>query len=261
MISKDTEGKFALVTGGTGGVGFRIAERLAQHGAIVTVTGRSTERGNAALAELKKICPQARFVAGDCSNYDVCIKAVEAATQESGKLDLLVSAGAEGPFGPTLFHAFTPEQIVASYQDRFLPRVFPVHAALPALRASGEAAVLLVTTDAGRHATPGESIIGAVGASMIMLTKALAREFSGWKIRVNGIALTLTSDTPSWDRIFAKQSFENNLFSKALSRFPSGRAPTSTEAAQVAHFLLSPLASQVTGQTISVNGGLSFAGW
>ncbi len=261
MDSKDLAGKIALVTGGTSGVGYRIAERLAQHGAVVTITGRSAERGEAALAELKKICPQAGFVAGNCREYDVCKQAVEAAAQNSGKLDLLVSAGAEGPFGPTPFHAFTPEQIVASYQDRFLPRVFPIHAALPALKASGEAAVLLVTTDAGRHATPGESIIGAVGASMIMLTKVLAREFAEWKIRVNGIALTLTSDTPSWDRIFAKQSFENNLFSKALSRFPAGRAPTALETAQVAHFLLSPLSSQVTGQTLSVNGGLSFAGW
>lgn len=78
---------------------------------------------------------------------------------------------------------------------------------------------------------------------------------------MNALGLTLTSDTPSWDRIFSAESFENRLFSKALQRFPAGRAPTAEEMARVAVFLLSPLASQVTGQTVSVNGGLSFGGW
>ena len=96
---------------------------------------------------------------------------------------------------------------------------------------------------------------------MILLTKALAREFSRWNIRVNSVAITLTSDTPSWDRIFSKQDFENKLFSKALARFPSGRAPTSDEVSKAAVFLLSNDASQVNGQTLSVNGGLSFGGW
>ena len=89
----------------------------------------------------------------------------------------------------------------------------------------------------------------------------LARELSRWSIRVNTVALTLTSDTPTWDRIFSHEGFENDLFSKALRRFPSGRAPTSEEVSHVAWFLASQHASQVTGQTLSVNGGLSFGGW
>jgi 2-hydroxycyclohexanecarboxyl-CoA dehydrogenase len=104
-------------------------------------------------------------------------------------------------------------------------------------------------------------MIGAVGAAIILLTKALARELSRDRIRVNSVAMTITSDTPSWDRIFARESFENRLFTKAVARFPQGRAPTADEVAQAAVFLASPAASQITGQTVSVNGGLSFGGW
>lgn len=100
-----------------------------------------------------------------------------------------------------------------------------------------------------------------MGASIILMTKALAREFARLNIRVNSLAITLTSDTPSWERIFSGQDFENKLFSKALERFPSGRAPTSDEVARAAMFLLSQDASQINGQTVSVNGGLSFGGW
>jgi 3-oxoacyl-[acyl-carrier protein] reductase len=93
------------------------------------------------------------------------------------------------------------------------------------------------------------------------MTKTLAKEFSRWQIRVNSVSLTLTSDTPSWDRIFGEETFQTGLFSKALARFPSGRAPTAEEVARVAVFLASDQSSQVTGQTVSVNGGLSFGGW
>jgi len=257
----DLSGKVALVTGASRGVGLRIAERLAAAGASVTISGRTPAHGEAALATLRHIAPDAAFVAGDCASYEGARAAVAGALRGGERLDILVSSGAEGPFGPKPFSDMAPDEIEASYRTRFLPRVFPVHAALAALRASDGAAVLMVTTDAARHPTPGESIIGAVGAGVILLTKALARELSRDRIRVNGIALTLTSDTPSWDRIFSEESFERGLFSKALARFPAGRAPEAAEVARVAVFLVSEDAAQVTGQTVSVNGGLSFGGW
>jgi len=104
-------------------------------------------------------------------------------------------------------------------------------------------------------------VLGAVGASIILMTKALAKEFSRDKIRVNSIALALTSDTPTWERAFAEEGFWRNLGTKVVERFPFGRPPAADEVAAVAVFLASDAAAQVTGQTISVNGGLSFGGW
>lgn len=252
--------KVALITGGSGGIGFHVAEQLAGAGAQVFINGRSAERGERAAAKLREISQDVRFIAGDCASYQDVAAVVDTARSGAGRLDILVSAGAEGETGPAPFAELTPQQIEGEFRRRLLPRIFPVHAALPLLRENGGSVVLL-TTDAGRYATPGESVLGAVGASVIMMTKVLAKEFSRYKIRVNSIALALTSGTPTWDRLFAGESFQRDLFTKVVERFPFGRAPSADEAAAVAVFLASDAAAQVTGQTISVNGGLSFGGW
>ena len=254
------KGKAALVTGGSEGIGLRVAEQLAEAGAHVVINGRSAERGERAVAKLREISPDVRFVSGDCASYQDVAAVVDTARSAAGRLDILVSAGAEGEIGPTPFAELTPEQIETELRKRLFPRIFPVHAAWPALRENGGSVVLL-TTDAGRYATPGESVLGAVGASIILMTKALAKEFSRDKIRVNSIALALTSDTPTWDRAFADEGFWRDLGTKVVERFPFGRPPAADEVAAVAVFLASDAAAQVTGQTISVNGGLSFGGW
>ena len=254
------KGKAALITGGSGGIGLRVAEQLAEAGAQVFINGRSAERGEQAVAKLREISQDVRFIAGDCASYRDVATVVDTVRSAAGRLDILISAGAEGEIGPTPFAKLTPEQIESEFRKRLLPRIFPVHAAWPALRENGGSVVLL-TTDAGRFATPGESVLGAVGASIIMMTKALAKEFSRDKIRVNSIALALTSDTPTWDRAFAEEGFWRDLGTKVVERFPFGRPPAASEVAAVAVFLASDAAAQVTGQTISVNGGLSFGGW
>ena len=154
----------------------------------------------------------------------------------------------------------TPEELRVCYEGRLYPRIYPVHAAIDALKES-QGAIVMITTDAARFPTPGEGVIGAVGASIVLLTKTLAKELSRSKVRVNAVAMTLTSDTPAWDRIFAEENFQNRLFSKALEKFPFGRAPNAEEVARLAVFLASADAGQVTGQTVSINGGLSFGGW
>ncbi|RZL91600.1 MAG: SDR family oxidoreductase [Variovorax sp.] len=259
----DFNGKVALVTGASGGVGLRVAQMLAGAGAIVVINSRSQEKAEKAAMELRDAgipSRQVRVAVGDTTDYDATVRVAEAAAAINGGIDIVVSSGAQGHVRPMPFAEMTGPELVSSFNSRFFARINPVHAALPYLRKRG-GSVVMVGTDAGRHATPGESIVGAFGAGVILMTKTLAKEFSRWKIRVNSVSLTLTSDTPSWDRIFGEETFQTGLFSKALDRFPSGRAPTAEEVARVAAFLASEQASQVTGQTVSVNGGLSFGGW
>ena len=140
----------------------------------------------------------------------------------NGRIDIVVSSGAQGRVPPKPFAEMTADEIVQAYQSRFLPRIFPVHAALPFMREHG-GSIVMVGTDAARHPTPGESIVGAVGAGVILMTKVLAKELAGWHVRVNAVSLTLTSDTPSWDRIFgAEGNFQSKLFTKLSERFPLG---------------------------------------
>lgn len=263
MDKQDLKGKVALVTGSTDGLGLRIAERLAERGAEVVLNGRSADKGAKALVELQKVpglLAAPRFVQGDCANYESARQVTEQTASSTGRIDILVSAGATGAVRPMPFAEMSGDDLVQGFNSRFFARINPVHAALPFMREHG-GTVVLIGTDAARHPTPGESIVGAFGAGVILMTKALAREFSRWNIRVNCVAMTITSGTASWDRTFSEQTFQTKIFTKAVERFPSGRAPNAQEVASVATFLATDDSAQVTGQTISVNGGLSFGGW
>lgn len=255
------EGKIALITGGTAGVGFQAARLLAQGGATVIVNGRSEESAQKALGELGKISPETSFLAGDASDYDSIKGVAGQVLDKHGRLDILFSAGASSKPGPMPFEEMSRQDLIDGICTRIFPRMFPIHACIPALRESEAASVVMLTTDAARHATPGETTVGASGAAVMMLTKSLAKEFTRWGCRVNSVAMTITSGTPSWDRIFGSESFQNRLFTKAVSKFPFGRPPNAEEVARMAVFLASDQALQITGQTVSVNGGLSFGGW
>ena len=258
---RDFEDKVVLVAGGTSGVGFRAAEILARRGAKIVVNGRNAERGATAVNDLQAITPDVRFEPGELTEAESFSRVVDGTLDAFGRIDVLISAGGEGKLPVQPFSEFAPAEIEEALMSRFLPRVIPVHAVLPAMRERGGGAIVLLTTDAARHVTTGESVVGAAGAGVILMTKALGKELARDRIRVNSVSMTITSDTPSWDRIFAREGFSSKLFDKAISRFPMGRPPNATEVAEVVAFFASDASSQVTGQTLSANGGLSFGGW
>ena len=255
----DLAGKVALITGGTAGVGLETGLRLARRGAQVVVNGRSQEGGERALSALRAVSERVCYEPGDAGDPASITALVDRVVATHGGIDILVSAGSPHDIGPTPFAEMDLDGLKSAFDSRIYPRIFPVRAAIPALR-ERRGSVVMLATDAARHPTPGESVMGAVGAAVILMTKALAREFSRWNVRVNSVAMTITSGTPSWDRIFAEESFQSRLFGKAVERFPQGRPPSAGEVADVAVFLAAD-AIQVTGQTVSVNGGLSFGGW
>ncbi len=251
--------KAVLISGATAGIGFAAAKLFAAHGATVAITGRRPEPGAAALEELKALDSRCLFFQGDAGKIEDVDHVVSAAVAAMGRLDVMVSAGADNWTGLKPFADMSIEEIRATFDNLVYPRILPVHASIPHLQKNG-GSIVMIGTDAARHTTPGESIVGATGAAVISMTKTLARELSQNRIRVNSIALTITSGTPGWDRAFA-HPFGVKVFSKAVERFPFGRPPSADEVAQAILFLASDAASQVSGQTISVNGGLSFGGW
>lgn len=177
-----------------------------------------------------------------------------------GRLTILVASGGAADIAPGLFSELVDDDFISVYRTQFLNRVYPIKAALPHMQKHG-GSVIIIGTDAGRYATVGETLHGGLGAAKIMLTKTLAREFSRWNIRVNSLALTITGGTEAFEEAMARGDWVTDLFSKAIGRFPRGRPPSAEEVARVALFLASDQSAQVTGQTISVNGGLSFGGW
>lgn len=250
--------KVALVTGGTAGIGLEIARTLLAAGATVVVNGRNEGRGLAALQALAS--ERAFLEVGNCADAEEARAVLHRVNAAHGGPHILVVSGGAGDSGPALFSELADDAFSSVYASQFLNRVFPIKAALPFMKVLG-GCIVIVGTDAGRHSTVGEALHGSLGAAKIMLTKTLAREFSRWNIRVNGLALTITSGTEAFEQAMGRQDWATDLFKKALQKFPQGRPPQAEEVARVALFLASEQSAQVSGQTISVNGGLSFAGW
>lgn len=252
--------KCVLVAGGTAGIGLVAAKLLARQGASLALMGRTESRWETAKAELAEFEGRCFFVKGNSGDYADAERCAAEASQKLGRIDAIVSAGAENPHGLKPFAEMSVEHMRGTIDSLLYPRIFPVRAAIPYLKKAGGGAIVMVTSDAGRHATPGESMVGAAAASVILLTKALAKELARDKIRVNSVAMTITSETPGWDRAFATE-MGSKVFGKAVERFPFGRPPNSVEVANAIEFLVGERSSQISGQTVSVNGGLSFGGW
>ena len=250
-----------FITGGTSGSGLRAAERFLEAGANVVINGRTRDRGEQASERLRAISPRVLFIQADGGQYDEIAAALDEAAAHFGGIDVLVSAGASEGASPKPFVEMTSSEVVSGLTTLFAARILPLHAALPHLRQRPGASAVLLTTDAGRSATTGESVIGAYAAAVIQMTKSLARELARERIRVNAVSMTLTEDTLTWDSIFASESFERKVFVKAAARFPFGAPPQAADVAAAIVFLASSAAEQITGQTLSVNGGLSFGGW
>lgn len=261
MTTRDFIGKKVYVSGGTGGVGFAAAKQCARRGASLTVTGRSRDRGEAAVAELLRLgADGAHFLSGRSDDEEAVQRMSQEAVERMGGMNVMISAGADTRTGLKPFSSMTASHMRQTIDDLLYPRILPVHATIPHLKASGGGAIVMIGTDAARHPTPGESMVGAVGAAVIVLTKVLARELSRDRIRVNAVAMTITSDTPGWNRAFANE-MARKVFTKAVERFPFGRPPNADEVGDAMVYLASDAAGQISGQTLSVNGALSFGGW
>ncbi|MEO1774328.1 MAG: SDR family oxidoreductase [Pseudomonadota bacterium] len=246
-----------LVVGGTSGIGLAIAEGFAAAGARVAIAGRDRERGAAALARLD----QAHFLQADTADPDQTAALFEAAEARLGGIDTVVlSTG--GNRLPMLLKDQSLAEVQAGLTEDLAPFLLAGRAALPPLvrtgQRGGSGAVIAIASDAGKVATPGEAVIGAGMAAIIQFMRGLAIEGKRDGIRANTITPSLVEGTPLTERLMAPGTFSAKLFAKARPLAHLG--PTeAADLAALAVFLASPAARRITGQAISVNGGISAA--
>jgi NAD(P)-dependent dehydrogenase (short-subunit alcohol dehydrogenase family) len=129
--------------------------------------------------------------------------------------------------------------------------------ALPQMRAQKGGLIINIASDAGKVATPGGSVIGAVMAAIVMFSRTLAMEAKRDGVRVNALTPSLVEGTATAERILA-EGFSQKLFQKAAKLAHLGVAQPEDLAA-IAVFLAGPGGAKITGQAISVNGGISAA--
>jgi 2-hydroxycyclohexanecarboxyl-CoA dehydrogenase len=256
-------GLTAAVTGGTKGIGRAIVSTLAANGANVVFQGRGAAAAASLMQECAELPGKVAFVAGDLNSFEDAKSLVETACARFGKLDVFVSSGGPRQPSPRLFTDMpTPQDSLSMLESRLIPRLNGLHAAVPRMREQGFGKIVLLSTDAARTPTPSESMIGAAGAAVIFLSRALAKELAGYGIRINTVATTITSGTPPYEAyLAAKDTNSDAVIVKAFAKAHEKvgfRINTPQDIADYVLFLASPASDQITGSTMSINGGLSF---
>ncbi len=247
-----------LITGGTSGVGLATAIAFARAGAPrIAVNGRDAARGEAARDKVREAAPGAdvRFVAGDCNSVAGARAVCEAAAQ-LGVVDILVNSTV-GPYGPKLFHNIAAEDVPDIVAKQMMAPLLTSRLVWDGMRAKGAGVIVNIASDAGKVTTPGESVIGAAMAGIIMFSRTLATEGKRDGIRVNCITPSIISGTATYAQVMADE-FSGKLFGKAVKMAQLGVVEPQ-DMAELIVFLSSPAAAKLSGQAISLNGGISQA--
>jgi 3-oxoacyl-[acyl-carrier protein] reductase len=241
----ELQGRTALVTGATGGIGGAIARALRAQGASVALSGTRRDALDALAAELGDACPVLPCDLGDRSQVEALVGQAEAAL---GSLDILVNNA-----------GITRDSLAVRMKDEDWDKVLDVNltssfvlvrAALKGMMKRRHGRIIGITSIVGVTGNPGQTNYAAAKAGMIGMSKSLAAEVASRGITVNCIAPGFI-ESPMTDALNDKQK------AAILASVPGGRLGQGVEIAAAAVYLASREASYVTGQTLHVNGGLA----
>jgi NAD(P)-dependent dehydrogenase (short-subunit alcohol dehydrogenase family) len=238
-VDRNLEGKVALVTGATSGIGEAAALQLAAQGATVIVHGRDVGRGAAVVKEIESAGGSARFVGADLSQPAEALRLAS----EVGEVDILVNNAGFAWFGPTeKLAADTLNQLfAANVQAPYLL----VSVLAPKMVARGYGVIINVASRAGAVGQPTTAAYGATKAALASLTRSWSAEFGPAGVRVNSI-----SPGPVYTN-----AAERELFDAIGKTTVQGRAGEPQEVADLIGFLASPRAAYITGTDVAIDGG------
>jgi len=244
------DGRIALVTGASRGIGEATAHLLARHGAHVIVSSRKQESVDAVAEAIRAAGGQASALACHVGETDSIDAAFEQIEREHGRLDILVNNAATNPhFGHI---AETPVSMIEKTVEVNVRGYFIMSqkAALLMKQNGGGGAIVNTSSINGVRPGPGQGIYSVTKAAVISMTQAFAKECAPWKVRVNAVLPGLT------DTRFASALIGNErILNMIMPLIPMNRVAQPEEIAPAILFFASDAASYVTGACLPVDGG------
>jgi 3-oxoacyl-[acyl-carrier protein] reductase len=255
--AREFDGKRALVTGGSRGIGRAVALELARRGADVAFVYRSRAEDAAETAtRIRALGRRAVPLQADLADATAVSQAVERGVTELGGLDIVVPAA-----GALVAWAEVAELPVEDW-DRYIAidlsgTFYLLHAALPHLRKAGGGAIVAISSIAAQMVQPRNAQGAAAKAGVEALIRVVAREEARRNIRANAVAIGLT-DTDMGRAAFAEWGEETAA--RIVRGIPLRRIGTPEEVARVVCFLAGPDGAYITGKVLQVDGGQIIAG-
>lgn len=239
----------AVVTGGNVGIGKAIALKLAEEGAKVAILGTNPETGNATSEEIKQVYPasQPKFYAVDVSKTNAVDETLKKVQEDFGQIDILVNNA-----------GITADQLLMKMSEEEWDKVLDINlkscyntcrAVVRAMMKAKKGKIINVSSVVGLMGNAGQVNYAASKAGMIGFTKALAKELAPRQILVNCIA-------PGFIQTKMTDKLNETQKEAILKGIPLGRMGDPAEIAYTVWFLASPLSNYITGQVITVDGGL-----
>ncbi|MFT7820028.1 SDR family NAD(P)-dependent oxidoreductase [Bacillus siamensis] len=242
------EGKIALVTGGTSGIGLATAQKFVNEGAYVYITGRRQNELDKAVNQIGK---NVTGVQGDISKLEDLDKLYDIIKQEKGKLDILFANAGIGNFLP--LGEITEEQVDRTFDINVKGTIFTVQKAL-SLFPDKVGSIIVTGSTAGSIANPAFSVYGASKAALRALVRNWILDLKGTEIRVNVVSPGVIL-TPAYDELFG-DALEGAM-KNTRNTVPAGKVGTPEEVANAVSFLASDESSYLTGVELFVDGGLA----
>ena len=241
--------QIALVTGGSTGIGSAIAKQLAEDGFKVLITGRNEKTLVESAAQHDNI----DWIISDVSKHDDVIKTAEHISKVYKRLDVLVNNA--GVATPIPFEQITLDHYDDIFNINVRGLIDMTQAALPLLKES-KGNIINIASIVADDPFAGFAIYSASKGAVITLTKGLAKELSGYGIRVNAVSPGPVA-TPLFDKMGLSEEEQTGMGESIESMVPLGRFGTPDEIATATSFLASAKASYVTGAQYKVDGGIA----
>jgi NAD(P)-dependent dehydrogenase (short-subunit alcohol dehydrogenase family) len=252
-VSGQLDGKVAIVTGATEGIGLAIARAFVQEGARIVALARRPEPGTRLAAELGKACA---FVQGDVAEPETADRAITAAERTFGPLDILVNNAGLDLSGVPLLET-TEAQARTIFDVNVFGALLLLQTAARAM-AGRSGSIVNVTSRLAHVGLAGSSVYGASKGALASLTRGAAVELAPLGIRVNEVAPGLT-ETPMIRDWISAQEDHGTFRREREASIPQGRFAAPEDVAAAVVYVASDAARSVTGACIAIDGGYTAA--